>query len=44
MRKSYVSTYWTTLRGCSCRDAEIHPRVICKHRLALMLRKRAETK
>jgi len=44
MRKAYVPTYHTTLRGCSCRDAEIHPGVICKHRLSLMLKKRAEAK
>jgi hypothetical protein len=42
LRKTYTQTYTTTLRGCSCRDAEIHPGVWCKHRLALALRRKAE--
>ena len=42
LRKEPASGYHTTLRSCDCRDAEIHPRVICKHRLALMLKRRAE--
>jgi hypothetical protein len=42
MRKAYVPAYRTTLRGCSCRDAEMHPGVWCKHRLALALRRKAE--
>jgi len=42
LRKHQMPKYHTTLRGCSCRDAEIHPGTICKHRLCLMLKKRAE--
>jgi len=42
MRRDQTPKYHTTLRGCSCRDAEIHPSVWCKHRLALALRRKAE--
>lgn len=42
LRNDQTPRYHTTLRGCSCRDAEIHPRVWCKHRLALALRRNAE--
>lgn len=41
LRKANGKTYRTSLRGCDCRDAQLHPYVICKHRLALMLQKRA---
>lgn len=42
LRKDQRPRYHTTLHGCSCRDAEIHPRAWCKHRLALALRRKAE--
>jgi hypothetical protein len=41
LRKDQTPRYHTTLHGCSCRDAEIHPGAICKHRLKLMLVLRA---
>ena len=44
LRTDQTPRYHTTLRGCSCRDREIHPTIWCKHMLSLALRRKAETK
>lgn len=37
MRKVYDRGYNTTLNGCDCPDSLRHSKLICKHRIALML-------
>jgi hypothetical protein len=41
MRRDQEPRYETTLTGCTCMDAQIHPATWCKHRIWLALKRKA---